>query len=420
MRRIWYLFLLAAMSALGQPGSPDPAFEKIPFDNWLKGSGQARMRWSMRVFPPSLSEHQRLETYIWAVVDADEFVKRAKRGQMMLFLEIRDRDNRTFRIHRTLGLGRRTNPADLVALRFVDHACIVPGDYEVAAAVYDTQSKEHSLKRTKLRVPDLARDPLPDAWRDLPSVEFSGCGPVNSARLSLPLQTEKPVRIEVVMNQSVNRNKTAGSVLAQMNPLIARLEVISEMEVRNGSMNVTLLDLERRKVTFTGKVVDKAIRRRLGPALRENDPYKIDAHALENRNENAQFFVSEIGKRLENTTDAEPVIIVLSAPLEFPKGEDLRPIQAPPPGSRVFYIRCNSPVYAPAVVPPQLPSPGPVAPPILPSSPSVRMEHYANNSDSLAGTLKPLHPRLFDVTTPTEFRNALAAIMTDISQPPPR
>lgn len=381
------------------------------------------MHWTLRVFPATLTEHQRLETYIWAVIDADEFTKRGKRGQMVLFLEIRDRDHRAYRIHRTLGVGKRTNPADLAAVRFIDHACVVPGEYDVAAAVYDTESKEHSLKRTKLRVPELAHNPLPEAWRDLPSVEFSSCGPANSARLSLPLETENPVRIEVVLNQSVNRNKTAASVFVQMNPIIERLEVISEMQIRNGSMNVTLLDLDRRKVTFTGKVADKAIRRRIGPALRENDPYKIDARSLEEHQQNAQFFISEIGKRLEITdNETAPVMIILSAPLEFPKDEDLRPIPAiPAVGGRVYYIRCNSRVFSAFLPPAQLPSPGAIPlPPQFPSGPPPSFEHVANNSDSLAGTLKPLHPRLFDVTTPIEFRSALAAIMNDISKPAPR
>jgi hypothetical protein len=37
--------------------------------------------------------------------------------------------------------------------------------------------------------------------------------------------------------------------------------------------------------------------------------------------------------------------------------------------------------------------------------------------DSLARTLKPLAPRMFNVRSPMEFRNALAAIMNEISQP---
>ena len=40
----------------------------------------------------------------------------------------------------------------------------------------------------------------------------------------------------------------------------------------------------------------------------------------------------------------------------------------------------------------------------------------ASTEDSLARTLKPLAPRTFDVTTPLEFRSALAAIMSEISR----
>jgi hypothetical protein len=37
--------------------------------------------------------------------------------------------------------------------------------------------------------------------------------------------------------------------------------------------------------------------------------------------------------------------------------------------------------------------------------------------DELEPLLKPVGPRLFDVTTPEEFRHAMAAIVTDISGP---
>jgi hypothetical protein len=35
---------------------------------------------------------------------------------------------------------------------------------------------------------------------------------------------------------------------------------------------------------------------------------------------------------------------------------------------------------------------------------------------TLAHTLAPLHPRLFDVTSPEEFRKALATILRDIAK----
>ncbi len=132
--------------------------------------------------------------------------------------------------------------------------------------------------------------------------------------------------------------------------------MLSQMDTKNGSINVTLLDLERRKVSFNQEEVGKLDWTRLRAALLDNDPNQIDVHALENHEQNAQFFVSEIRKRLESTeqngdvplgltADAARVLIVLSGPMAFPKGQDLRPIEAAPePGVRVFYIRYFPPM----------------------------------------------------------------------------
>jgi hypothetical protein len=101
------------------------------------------------------------------------------------------------------------------------------------------------------------------------------------------------------------------------------------------------------------------------------------------------------------------VLIVLSGPMTFAKGQDLTPIEATPePGTRVFYIRYYSLVPSRGG-PPQMGPPGRL-PPI--AGPGGLIE------DSLERTLKPLAPRLFNVTTPTEFRSALAAIIGEISQ----
>ena len=206
-----------------------------------------------------------------------------------------------------------------------------------------------------------------------------------------------------------------------MGNLVPALKVISQIEVRNGSINVTLLDLERRKVSFAQEEVRTLDWERLKAALLVNDPNKIDVHALENHEQNAQFFVSEIRKRLERTEtngdvplglEAEPtkVLIVLSGPMAFPKGQDLRPIEAAPePGSKVFYIRYLSSASIPSAGDTGARRRGHESPrcPMPPRGPSTE--------DSLARTLKPLAPRVFDVTNPTEFRSALASIIGEIS-----
>jgi hypothetical protein len=405
MWRICYSCALAAV-ALGQPGRPDPAFDKVPFDEWLEGGHDARIRWSLLVPPTHLSEYLRQETSVSAIVDGDEFVKRPEPGRMVLFVEIRNRDNRTYRSHQPLSLKKGTLAENLRDIKSFEHVCIMPGEYEIAAAVYDTILNEHSLKRTKLRVPELHHDYLSDAWSKLPTVEVGRA--CSQQPLPLILQTEKPVRIEVVVNRPASPDPGVST----------RLKVISQMEIPNGAMTITALDLPSRKAKTL-----KSVRNlnRLWAGFPKETRLMVDVHALNNGYNNAQFFVSEIGKRLESAVpEAERVLIILSDAKKFPKGEDLRPIEAAPaPGTRIFYIRCNRvlPSYSgtPLGLPPTDAQSWP-AHPEVPSDRVVKPYRGPDNSDSLEQTLKPLDPRLYDVTTPEQFRHALAEIMSTLRE----
>jgi hypothetical protein len=411
MFRLCILCILAAI-AVGQPGHPDSAFDDVSFDKWLKNSDDGRIQWTLRVFPPQLDEYQRLSAYIWAVVAADEFAARPNPGRMVLLMEIRDRDQHTYRSHRALSLPKWTNPADFAGVKSIENVCVVPGDYEVAAAVYDTETREHSLKRAKLKVPEIAHDPLRSAWRSLPNVELSReCGPRDSSRLSLAVETRRPVHIDVVVNRPIER---LGAYI-----LGPRIEVLSEMEIPDGWMQVTSLDLQRRR-SISQRVEGNLELRRVWTRPLDNRRYTVNVHTLENEKGGAQFFVSEVGKLLDRPVpEAEHVLIVLSNPRRFPKGEDLRPIQAKiPTGTHVFYIRCDYRQYfAGPVAMSHPPGPGDWStPPELPSGPGTQVNRRPDNSDSLEQTLRPLDPRVYHVTTPLQFRNAVAEMMTEISR----
>jgi hypothetical protein len=419
MLRFLLLYSLGAITSFGQGERPDPAFATIPFDEWLKGAGESHLRWSLRIVPPHLSVHQRLITAVSVSVDGSEFVKRSKPGQVVLFVEFRDREDRVYRSHSQLEFAELQKPEKLAEVNLDLNAFITPGDYRVAAAIYDLESKEHSLKQMKLHVPELGRDALAGAWKGLPAVEFAEMGepperwflPDITSRMVLPLKTGKPVRVEIVVNESPTETamgRTGRMTRRNMSSLIPALKVISQMDVENGSMNVTLLDLERRKVSFAQQGSGLPDWKKLKAALAENDPNKIDVHALENHEQNAQFFVSEVRKRLEGSDAAARVLIVLSGPMAFAKGQDLTPIEAVP-GCKVFYIR-----YYPSRPDLQAGFLGQRGRGARP--PMVTPPGGAGLDDSLVGTLKPLAPRRFDVTTAMEFRAALGAIMSDISQ----
>jgi len=407
--------LLAAVAAWGQQGRPDPVFDKVPFDEWLKGEGESRIRWTLHIAPPRLTPHQRLSASISVEIDGNEFVKR-KPAKLVVFLEVRDEANRVYRTHSAMDFDLLKAPRELATAGMDQTAFFVPGDYRVAVAVYDVQSKEHAAKQVKLHIADLPKDPLPEMWRDLPPVEFVGSKdaperwflPEISSRLRLQVRTARPVRVDVLVNESPTERavQSAGRVTRRnMGNLIPALKVLTQMEIQLGTVNVALLDLERRKVSFEQDNAGTLDWVRLKDALRENDPNTINVKALEHHEQNAQFFISEVRKRLEANRDG--ALIVLSGPMAFPKGQDLRPIEAAP-GTKVFYVRYFPPMGFPmgfvghggSNVGPPAPIPG----------------RGHSMEDSLAGTLKPLSPRRFDVSTPAEFRAALAAIMSELSQ----
>ena len=322
-------------------------------------------------------------------------------------MEVLHGDKPLYRSHRMVAFKKGTDPAQVAFVKFGEAVCVVPGDFEIVAGVYDTLSKEHSLRRATLRVSPLHNDPLPGAWGDLSDVMLSlrAC---YSQRLSLTLKTAKRLQIDVMVNRPTHRGS----------PIEPRLKVLSEIGLPNGSMDVTLLDLDRRKAE-TQKVTDTLDYRRAWGAFFRISRLTVSAHALENEMESAQFFLSKIRSRVESSesSEADHAMIVLTAPMTFPKGANLHPIEfKASPEIRVFYLRCKYPVFWKGAEPPQLPSPGRPGPREIPPIPSVPNEPYSNNSDSLERVLSPLHPRLFDVTSASEFRKALAAIMADVSQ----
>jgi hypothetical protein len=194
-----------------------------------------------------------------------------------------------------------------------------------------------------------------------------------------------------------------------MGILIPSMKTLSQIKLANGSMSISILDLARQKIIF--KSSGGLIWDGLKGALTETSPHMIDVGSLEKRQGNAQFFVKEIARRVEDSqnSDALHVLIVLSAPMAFEQGEDLHPIQATAGRNcKIFYIRYT-----------QLPARSFTTGPAMMAQRRggagfPRTAAAPPPTDSLEKTLKPLNPRLFDVTSPVEFRKSLATMMEEI------
>jgi len=424
------LALAGGARAFAQPGLSDPAFAGIPLDRWLSGADQARMRWSVTVSHPRLSAHQRLQSDVEIRLDGAELARRRGEGQLLILLQISDQQGRVYQNHMAIELAKVEEGAAKQDVLSTFSAFLTPGDYRVAAALYDTTTREYCVKQEKLEVAPLRNDPLPDAWRDLPAVEFlppadqPDCWylPTIAGRLHLPLKPPNPVEIELVMNLTPSEAPSHVSETQSRNlsVLIPAFKVISELDGSGTRLGAELLDLSRQRVTFRQddvRVLDWAALKR---SLAAGGAGTIDLQSLERRRESANFFVGEIG-RLVGTPQDRPlgsapkprrVLLILSSPVEFEHGVDLEKIAlALPPDYRVYYIRYHS--FRPSPLPGPSPGRGPRYG-ARRDEPLERPRVYVQ-LDQLESTLKPLAPRLFDVDTPEQFRKALATVLAEIS-----
>jgi hypothetical protein len=410
-------------------GSSDPIFETIPFDRWSEKEG-AHFRWTTQISKPALNQHQRLMVNIKIQVDGAELIKREGQGKVLLLVQLRDQGGRLYQVHNELSLENVSPDANRTLAEYFQNAFVTPGDYQISLGLFVPKTGEHAIARRPLHVDPLPHDPLGDAWRDLPSVEFipedtppdSWYLPTVEGRMNLHVETERPVNIDLLVNGSsteeLPQTHLRRAARIGVGTVMPTAKVLSQIKLSNGSSRIALLDLERRRVAFEQTLTDKLNWRELKPALTEAEPNKIDVAALENRQYNAQFFLSEIQRRFVDSIDTKQVLIILSGPMAFDKA-DITPIQElDKSGGKVFYIR-----FHPMIARSQ-------------STPFVfggadegrgrggsgrtgrggRMNPGLPPSDELFNLTKPLHPRLFDVTTPEEVRKAIATILSEISR----
>jgi hypothetical protein len=436
MRTGWapLLVVCLTLTVSGQAqDTPDPIFSTVPFEKWLAAGDHSQIPLRGEAALPVLSGFQRLRLTMNISVDGKEIAKRPAAGHLLMFLQFTDSARHIYQGHGEVDLkemNKNIKEADLV---YSHSLLMLPGDYQVAMAVYDTETGEHGLIRKTMRVPSLKEEPLPQAWQGLPPVEFlasvdapdSWFQPLLKGRLHLPLETRDPVRIDLLMILPGDRagdhhNRVMGT-------LISSLKTLSQIDARNGSLSAAILDLTRRRVSYQQPLAARTPAldwSRMSAALSDANPGVIDVGSLENSGKGVDFFLKEMGRRIQTTeTKGSPrhVMVILAAPMEFEPGTDIHPIQLDEnPGVELYYLRFHEAwERRPAVMPP--PNRGGMGGRRnggrLPPGEDPRLAHYPREGgDALAGTLKPLSPHLFDIKNPEEFRKALATMLEEIGR----
>jgi hypothetical protein len=328
-------FVIALAGPLFSQAPDDSAFLQEKFEQWQKEGRQSeQVPWKVRLLSGGLSFHQRLLARIEIEADADHILKHGRTGRAIAMVQITDAKGQTYRNDGTLKLDEMKDTRNANVIYSWD-AFVLPGDYRVALALYDTQSGEHNFAQHHIQVGPLKPDPLPDAWRDLPSVEFWAPKDENDrdnlfhpdidGTLKLKLATRRPVRIELLADLTASEI-FEGSHTAYSNYLkgvVPTLKVFSQMEIPNGILDIATLDLKDRKIAFEQeinprsadidaklKVKDEDIPQgldwpRLRTTLKASDPGTVNVRVLKDRHPSPVFLRDELLRRI-NAGHAKP------------------------------------------------------------------------------------------------------------------
>jgi len=419
VRSFVLLFLSAALVAQpsGQRGALDPAFARIPFDQWLGEPNQARFRWTASVARAELSFHQRLMAPIEITLDGRDLDTRRGNGELVFFIQITANDGTRYQDHGSIDLSKLDENIKAANLEYSQRAFLLPGEYRLAVAILDTATREHSTRQAQFRVAPPQHVLLADAWRDLPPVEFIGKEespdswylPEIHGRLQWAASVHSAARVNVILNvaPSVPAPESRRPQSGDLAALLPTLKVIAQTGSSSLSEHVALLDLARRRAVFDQNEVHDLDWPRLKASLGEANTASIDVHSLSERHHDAQFFVSKVRSLLRRSE--EPcVLIVLTKPVSFESGEDLDPISLESlPSCRVIYVRYRAPLQP---VGPFVREMGGRGRGSRMGGPMTRNRPFQDVVDQLESTLKPLGPKVFDVETPEQMTKALAEI----------
>jgi hypothetical protein len=405
IRRLAFLVaVLAGLNGAVFSQQHDPFFAETEFAVWSQQSPVEEIPWKLQLESGGLTVYQRIVGHFIIDIDGRYLKRRSAPGDVIALIQVTDGAGHIHQDHSTLYVESKAAGLKYGAY-FVWHVFLLPGDYDVKLAVYDKLTRKHSFARRSLRIEPLSKDPMPDLWNDLPTIEFlkakakeidSFFHPEAVGRLRLAVNPRRPVRVELLANVTGTGRAMVSHSAYNFNlgSLLPIVKTFSQMEVRGGALNIELLDLVRRQIAFQQEAARDLDWPRLKAAVTSADPTTVDVRSLRDVKHTAAFLRKEVAQRIESGAgpdDALPVLVLVSSAAFFENLDDIRDTILPATcNCAVYYIRYN-----------------PFA---------LRFHAPAADFDNVRKVLKPLPVRTHVAGSPQDLRRIMSEIMDEISK----
>ncbi len=374
----------------------DLDLRSIPLAEWLDAKEVAEIPWRLRILPATLRMDQRIEVPYSAAVRAKDLNRSGNEHELFLISVVSNSDGEWLTqpsfIRQTIDGEIPSN----LEVRFDTRAFVQPGDYLFWLVLYDAKTGKHNMTKRRVRVPGIRNDPLPDAFGRLPLVEIPQVSRTDggivvrlTGELFLPVKNKRRIEIELISTMSTPEQWTNRARMARNHSEFTSgaIAALSQIELANGSLSISGLDLVRREVAFDQRDFRMIDWPALMKAFKEAETPEISAADLQGRKTNGAFFRDFLNERIiaEETGPEAPlrVFIIVSGSLLFERGSDLEPLE--------FEGDCGCRVY------------------------HLRFRLNRNDLfDELQKVIRPLRPRTFDLRVPADLRKAIAEILEDL------
>jgi hypothetical protein len=255
LKTVFALAFLSIALARAQTALPPD----LPIDEWLRGPDRQDFPWKIQVREPWLTFQQRHTVQVRAGFRLRELRKHGlSADDLHLVLKVAGPDGQWVPGEAYSPLQVKPEYGDEIETVATFYAR--PGKYKLALIAYDVRNRRGNLWRGGLTVAGVKADPLPDADRSLPIVQFlpqvSAARPsrffgvhrvvfdasaLGQGKLTLPVANERPLQIDIVANLSLSdatnlpdRHPPDWLYKINADTLLQISNVLSQLDVQKG------------------------------------------------------------------------------------------------------------------------------------------------------------------------------------------
>lgn len=383
--------------------------EPLPWSLWAGEGERQDIRWRIEISRARLRYDQRHQVVTRVRLPLRSLLRDTPRRDLHLLIKVAGEDGAWLPGYVYSAAEVETRPAGR-NLEFTVPVLLRPGRYRFGIFLHDAVTGGRSVAMRQVNVAPPRRDPLPGLGRKLPLVEFPegttaslALRPPGDGALRLPVDSPRPLRIEIVANISASTQYTRFPAAHRAN-LVNVLQVVSvlaQLQPREGTVGLTVLDVLNLQQIFSESDVRRLDWEEMLAAARSVNPVVVDVRSLERRREVASYFQEQMSLLLSEHGPRSPAALGGAA-------EKPRPL-------RVLILVGNPMLLVPGTRVPQLNSGQECDCRVYLLLPKVGRN---NLWDDLGGVFRPLQPRRFMLDEPAHFRRALAEIVRELSSGP--